>query len=71
MKIAKPILLVTTPIGVVGAIYEAWRQAGGLVILMVALMSVIGVALASVVMTVRREAAAEAQRVSERESRES
>lgn len=70
MKIAKPLLLVTTPIGVAGAIYEAWRQAGGLVILMVALMSVIGVALASVVMTVRREAAAEAQRAHETKSRE-
>jgi hypothetical protein len=62
MRIAKPLLLVTTPIGVVGAIYEAYRLAGGLVFLMVALMSLIAVALGSVVLTARREAAADAQR---------
>lgn len=59
MRIAKPLLLVTTPIGVVGAIYEAYRQAGGLVILMVALMSLIAVAFGSLVYTIRREAAEE------------
>lgn len=64
MKIAKPLLLITTPIGVAGAIYEAYRQAGGLVFLLVALLLVIGVAMGSVIMTIRREAAAEAQRQS-------
>ena len=59
MRIAKPLLLVTTPIGVIGAIYEAYRQAGGLVILMVALMSLIAVAFGSLVYTIRREAAEE------------
>jgi hypothetical protein len=59
MRIAKPLLLVTTPIGVAGAIYEAYRQAGGLVILMVALMSLIAVAFGSLVYTIRREAAEE------------
>lgn len=62
MKIAKPLLLVTTPIGVVGAIYEAYRLAGGLVFLMVALLALIGVAIGSLVFTIRREAAAEAKR---------
>ncbi|GFE83858.1 hypothetical protein GCM10011487_58580 [Steroidobacter agaridevorans] len=62
MRIAKPLLLVTTPIGVVGAIYEAYRQAGGLVILMVALMGLIAVAFGSLVYTIRREAAEEKQR---------
>lgn len=62
MRIAKPLLLVTTPIGVIGAIYEAYRLAGGLVFLMVALLSLVGVALGSLVMTIRREAAAEARR---------
>ena len=62
MRIAKPLLLVTTPIGVAGAIYEAYRQAGGLVILLVALMSLIAVAVGSLVFTIRREAAEEAQR---------
>jgi hypothetical protein len=59
MRIAKPLLLVTTPIGVAGAIYEAYRQAGGLVILMVALMGLIAVAFGSLVYTIRREAAEE------------
>ncbi|MDY6948800.1 MAG: hypothetical protein SXG53_24155 [Pseudomonadota bacterium] len=66
MRIAKPLLLVTTPIGVVGAIYEAYRLAGGLVFLMVALMGLIAVALGSLVLTVRREAAADAQRAAAR-----
>jgi hypothetical protein len=59
MKIAKPLLLVTTPIGVGWGIYEGWRLAGGLVFLMVALISLIGVAMGTVVATVRREKAAE------------
>ena len=63
MRIAKPLLLVTTPIGVIGAIYEAYRQAGGLVILLVALMSLIAVAFGSLVYTIRREAAAEKLRI--------
>ena len=62
MKIAKPMLLVTTPIGVVLGIYEGFRLAGGLVFLMIALLSVIGIAMGTVVATVRREKAEEAQR---------
>lgn len=62
MRIAKPLLLVTTPLGVIGAIYEAYRLAGGLVFLMVALMGLIAVACGTLVYTIRREAAAEAQR---------
>ncbi len=68
MRIAKPLLLVTTPIGVAGAIYEAYRQAGGLVILMVALMSLIAVAFGSLVYTIRREAAEEARRNATKQS---
>ena len=63
MRIAKPLLLVTTPLGVAGAIFEAYRLAGGLVFLMVALMGLIAVAIGTLVYTIRREAAAEAQRV--------
>jgi predicted MFS family arabinose efflux permease len=59
MRIAKPLLLVTTPIGLAIGLYEGWRLAGGLVFIMAALMLVIGVAMASVVMTIRRERAAE------------
>ena len=62
MRIAKPLLLVTTPIGVAIGLYEAWRLAGGLVFLMAALISVIGVAIASVVMTIRKERREEEER---------
>lgn len=55
MRIAKPMLLVTTPIGLGFGIYEGYRLAGGLVFLMIALISLIGVAMATVVATVRRE----------------
>jgi hypothetical protein len=59
VKIAKPMLLVATPIGVAVGIYEGFRLAGGLVVLMIALLSLIGVAMATVVATVRREQRAE------------
>ncbi len=62
MRIAKPLLLVTTPLGIAGAIYEAYRLAGGLVFLMVALMLLVAVAMGSLVLTIRREARAEAAR---------
>ena len=59
MKIAKPLLLVTTPIGLAVGLYEGWRLAGGLVFIMAALMLVISVAFGSVVWTIRRERAEE------------
>jgi hypothetical protein len=59
MKIGKPLILTLTPIGVAGGVYEAWRLAGGLVFLMIAMLSLIGVAIGTVVSTVRREQAAE------------
>lgn len=55
MKIAKPLLLIATPIGLAFGLYEAHRLAGGLVFIMAALITVIGVAMGSVVMTIRRE----------------
>jgi chorismate synthase len=60
MRIAKPILLVSTPVGVGFGIYEAFRLAGGLAFLMIALVAVIGVAMGTVVATVRREKREEA-----------
>lgn len=63
MRIAKPLLLVTTPLGVIGGIYEGYRLAGGLVVLMVALLLMITTAIAILVATVRREAAEELERV--------
>lgn len=55
MRIAKPLLLVTTPIGVLEGLYEAYRLAGGLVIIMAAMVGVMLAALATVVAVVRRE----------------
>lgn len=62
MRIGKPLLLITTPIGVAGGLYEAHRLAGGLVFLMVAMLTVVSAAIATVVMTIRREKAEEAAR---------
>ena len=55
VRIAKPLLLVTTPIGVLEGFYECYRLAGGLLFLMVAMVGVMGVALASVISVIRRE----------------
>lgn len=55
MKIAKPLLLVTTPIGVAGGLYEAHRLAGGLVFLMAAMLLVVSAAIGLLVLTIRRE----------------
>lgn len=51
MRIAKPILLVSTPVGVVWGFYEAWRVGWWLAALMAAMLTVLG---AFSVMTVRR-----------------
>jgi hypothetical protein len=52
MRIARPILLVSTPIGVIFGLREAWRLAGpAMALLMAAMLSVVG---ALVWMTVRR-----------------
>lgn len=59
MRIAKPLLLITTPIGLAFGLYEGWRLAGGLVFLMAALILVFGAAMGSVVLTIRKERAAE------------
>jgi hypothetical protein len=55
VRIAKPILLITTPLGLMEGFYECYRLAGGLLLLMVAMVGVMGVALASVVSVIRRE----------------
>jgi hypothetical protein len=61
MRIAKPILLVTTPIGLIDGFYECYKLAGGLVFLMVVLVGGLGVAMATVITTIRREASAGAK----------
>jgi len=52
MKIAKPLLLVSTPLGMVTGLIEAYRMVGGLAVVMFAMMGVLGVAAASVVLTI-------------------
>jgi hypothetical protein len=57
MKIAKPLLLVSTPLGVAWGLLEAYRLAGGLVILMAAMIGLLSAAAGTVVATIRREQA--------------
>ena len=61
MKIAKPLLLVLTPLGVLGGLHEAWRLVGGLSFLIVAMLGVLGFAAASVITTIRREQRAQGE----------
>ncbi|HEY0940865.1 MAG TPA: hypothetical protein VGE08_12260 [Steroidobacter sp.] len=65
MRIAKPLLLVTTPIGLAVGLYEGWRLAGGLVFIMAALIMVIGVAFGTVIWTIRKERAEEERKKAE------
>jgi hypothetical protein len=58
MRIAKPILLVTTPIGLIEGFYECYKLAGGLVFLMAAMVGALAVAMATVIATIRREGSA-------------
>jgi hypothetical protein len=58
MRIAKPLLLVTTPIGLLSGFYECVKLAGGLVFIMFAMVAVMVAALASVIAVVRRESRA-------------
>lgn len=51
-------LLVSTPVGVFGGLLEAYRLAGGLVILAGAMVGLLSIATATVIHAVRREAAA-------------
>jgi hypothetical protein len=62
MRLAKPILLTATPLGVLGGLYEAWKLSPGLAFLMAAMVGVMAAAIGSVVLTVRRENAEEATR---------
>lgn len=59
MRIAKPMLLITTPVGLALGLYEGWRLAGGLVFIMAALMLVVGAAFGTVIYTIRKERAEE------------
>jgi hypothetical protein len=62
MRIAKHMLLVSTPLGVAFGLVEGYRLAGGLVVLMAAMLGVIFSAAATVMRTARREQLAERSR---------
>lgn len=55
MRIAKPLLLTTTSIGLALGLYEAWELAGGLMLLPVAMILGCAVAFGGVIATIRRE----------------
>ncbi len=59
MKIAKPMLLVSTPLGVAFGLIEGYRLAGGLVVLMAAMLGTVSIAAGTVICTIRREQRAE------------
>ena len=56
MRIARPMLLVTTPIGVVFGLREAWRLAGpGMALRMAAMLGGVGGLVWMTVRTIRKE----------------
>jgi hypothetical protein len=56
MRIARPILLVSTPIGVIFGLHEAWRLAGPrMMLLMAAMLAVVGGFMWMTVRTIRKE----------------
>ena len=63
MRIARPILLVTTPIGVLFGLREAWRLAGpAMAVLMAMMLAVVGAFVWWTVRRIRRENALERAR---------
>jgi len=58
VRIARPILLVSTPIGVAFGLREAWRLAGpGMAVLMAMLLTIVSAFIWMTVRTIRRERA--------------
>jgi hypothetical protein len=55
MKIARPLLLVTTPIGIVAGLREAWRFHWWLALLMALLLAVLGAFFFHAWRVIRRE----------------
>jgi hypothetical protein len=55
MKIARPLLLVTTPLGIVAGLREAWRFHWWLAVLMAALIVLVGALFLYTWRTIRRE----------------
>jgi uncharacterized membrane protein YqjE len=60
LRIARPILLVSTPIGVIFGLREAWRLAGPkMAVLMAAMLAVVGALVWWTVRRIRQERAFE------------
>jgi uncharacterized protein (DUF58 family) len=55
MRIAKPLLLVTTPIGVGWGLYEAWKVGWWLGLLMAVMVALLSLFSALTVQRIRRE----------------
>lgn len=55
MKFSNRLLMVITPIGVAIGLMEAWRLAGGLVVLMAVQILLLATIAVAVVRTIRRE----------------
>jgi SNF family Na+-dependent transporter len=55
MKFSSRLLMVITPVGVAIGLYEAWRLAGGLVLLMAVQVLILGLIGVALVRTIRRE----------------
>ena len=55
MRIARPLLLITTPLGLLDGFYECYKLAGGLLFLMGAMVGVVAVGFGTVIATIRRE----------------
>jgi hypothetical protein len=62
MQIAKPLLLISTPIGLVIGLHEAFRLAGGLAFLLIVMLGIMSAAFGSVVAMIRREQRANGER---------
>ena len=56
MRIGKPILLVTTPLGLAIGLIAGYHLAGGLVVLMAVMITLFGVGILAIVRAVRHEA---------------
>jgi uncharacterized membrane protein YqjE len=67
LRIARPILLVSTPIGVIFGLREAWRLAGPkMAVLMAAMLAVVGAFVWWTVRRIRQESALERARLENR-----
>ena len=66
MKIGKPLLLIATPIGLAIGLYEGWRLAGGMVVVMAMFIAFLGFAFLTIVLTIRRERRQEEEKKKEK-----